>query len=77
MLIHLKNEKLIGGLYYSKSFASSYPEKQDLYIEEVWKINDNGEFQERIKGTKGILINYEIIEYIEFFTMEEIQNVWL
>lgn len=67
MLIHLKSGILIGGLYYKDSFASSYPEKKDLYIKEVWKIDENGKFLEKIDRTEGMLINYDIIDYIEMF----------
>jgi hypothetical protein len=67
MLIHLKSGKLIGGLYHENSFSSSYPEKEDLYIKEVWKVNKNGKFIEKINGTEGMLINYDIINYIELF----------
>ena len=32
ILLHLKSGKLIGGLYYKNSFASAYPERQELDI---------------------------------------------
>jgi hypothetical protein len=67
MLIHLKNGNRIGGLYYKNSFASSYPETSDLYIKEVWKINENGAFEKKIENTDGMLISYDIIDYIELF----------
>jgi hypothetical protein len=67
MLIHLKNGNLIGGLYYKDSFASSYPNDLDLYIKEVWKINTEGQFIEKINNTDGLLIAYDVIEYIELF----------
>lgn len=71
MLIHLKNGNLIGGLYYKNSFASSYPENQDLYLKEVWKINKKGEFISKIDRTDGMLITYDVIDYIELFKATE------
>ncbi len=67
MLIHLNSGKLIGGLYYEESFASSYPENKDLYLKEVWKIDENGAFLEKVEDTAGLLISYDMIEYIELF----------
>jgi hypothetical protein len=70
MLIHLNNGKIIGGLYGTDSFASSYPEKEDLYLQEVWKVDEEGKFIEKISGSKGLLVNYDTIEYIELFDIE-------
>lgn len=71
VLIHLKaNDEMIGGLFSgSKSFASSYPEKEDLYLEELWKIDESGIFLEKVEGTNGLLISFEEIKYIEFFKL--------
>ena len=62
---------MLGGLYGPGSFASSYPEKEDLYLQEVWKIGEEGKFIEKIPGSKGVLVNYDSIEYIEFFDIDE------
>jgi hypothetical protein len=71
VLVHLKNGDLIGGLYGENSFASSFPNEQDLYLEEVWRVDKNGQFIERIHQTGGLLIKDQQIEFLEFF---EIQN---
>jgi len=67
VLIHLKNEKLIGGLFGENSFVSSFPNTPDIYLEEVWRVNKNGEFLERIEDTRGMWIDREFFNYIEFF----------
>jgi len=74
MLIHLNNGKMIGGLYGTASFTSSYPEKEDIYLQEIWKIDTEGKFIEKIEGTKGLLVNYDVIEYIELFNINEGEN---
>ena len=68
VLIHLKNGNVIGGLYTGESFASSYPEPQEVYLSEVWRVDEQGRFRDRIEGTKGVLVNHQVIEYIEFFS---------
>jgi hypothetical protein len=70
VLIHMKdNEEMIGGLFSGKSFASSYPEKEDLYLEELWKVDENGKFMEKVESTNGLLVNFDEIKYIEFFRL--------
>lgn len=70
VLVHLKNGNLIGGLYGEESHASSYPYKQDIYIEEVWTVDEKGKFENKIEGSKGMIIDKDYINYIEFFKIE-------
>jgi hypothetical protein len=70
MLIHLKDGQIIGGLYAYESAASSYPEEEDLYLQEVWEIDNNGKFIKPIEGTMGLLVNYNTVDYIELFKAE-------
>ena len=67
MLIHLKSKNTIGGLFKDSSFASSFPESEDIYLEEIWKINEKGEFIEKLPQTAGMLVNIQNIEYIELY----------
>ena len=67
VIVHLKNGKMIGGLYSKDSFASSYPDKEQIYLEEVWRVDNNGAFISKVDRTKGIVIIGEDISSIEFF----------
>lgn len=67
MLIHLKSGDLLGGYYGSESFASSYPAEEDLYLQQVLEVDENGCFGDPIEDSKGLLINYHNIDYIELF----------
>jgi hypothetical protein len=70
VLIHMKADgEMLGGLFSGKSFASSYPEKEDLYLEELWKVDEYGRFKEKVAGTNGLLVNFEEVKYIEFFRL--------
>ena len=53
VLVHLKNGNVLGGLYTGESFASSYPEPQEIFLSEVWKVDEAGRFQHKIEETKG------------------------
>ncbi len=63
--IHLKNGKMIAGLYGSESFASSDPEERDLYLQKAVRIDNDGNWV-KLDRSDGVLIKGDMIEYIEF-----------
>ncbi len=67
ILFNLKTGERIGGLYRGKSFASSYPLPQDIYIEELWKLDDQGRFVGKVDKTAGCFIKVEDCRFIQFF----------
>lgn len=67
VIVHLKDKRKIGGLFGLDSYASNYPNKQQIYLQEVWEIDDDGIFKNKINQTKGILILDSEIIAIEFF----------
>ena len=73
-IVHLKNGKRIGGIYSTKSFASSYPVKEQIYLEQVWKLDEKGAFVKAIDRSDGIVIIGDEIVAIEFFKTKEVFN---
>jgi len=67
VIINLKNGIKIGGKYDENSFSSSYPSKEQIYLEEVWKLDSEGVFLGPIERSKGIIILGDDISSIEFF----------
>lgn len=67
VIINLKTNEKIGGIYSSKSFSSSYPCKEQIYLEELWQIDNNGKFIKKVDRSSGILISFEEIKSIEFY----------
>ncbi|MBS1258964.1 MAG: hypothetical protein MAG551_02028 [Candidatus Scalindua arabica] len=67
IIVHLKDGRKIGGKFDTNSFASSYPAEEQIYLEEVWKLKENGGFVEPIDRSQGILISSKEILSIEFF----------
>jgi len=67
MLIHLKDDNMIGGYYGPNSYASTSPDEQSVYLEKVYKIKPDGTFGEEIKGSFGLVISKEDYKYIEIF----------
>jgi len=67
IIIHLKNGKMVGGVYDEQSFASSFPAEEQIYLEKVWKINEEGVFLEQIDRSEGIIVTRDEISSVEFF----------
>jgi hypothetical protein len=55
VIVHLKDGRKIGGKFSKRSFASPYPCKETIYIEELWNLQDS-KFISIVPRTNGILI---------------------
>lgn len=67
IIVNLKNGEKIGGAYSENSFSSVYPHKEQLYLEELWELNDDGSFKKKKNRTKGVIILGDEIKSIEFY----------
>lgn len=67
----LKNGTIIGGLYSTKSNASSAPSPEQIYLEQTWIIDANGAFVRKKNETEGVLILSDEISHIELRTYSE------
>ncbi len=61
----LKNDVTLAGYLGHQSFASNERGERDLYIEDIYTIDDNGKW-EQAPGNDGVLIKASEIAYIEF-----------
>ncbi|MCX6674427.1 MAG: DUF6338 family protein [Methanothrix sp.] len=68
--IYLKDSNVIGGKFGNNSFASAYPYEEQIYLEEIWILDEDGEFQEPLPGSKGMIILHDEIKAIEFLKGE-------
>ena len=68
---HRKEGKDLGGYFGKNSFAASSPNKEQIYVEEVWRPDEDGRFVERVEGTEGAMVNSEDCELIEFLEVHE------
>jgi Family of unknown function (DUF6338) len=67
----LKDGTRIGGLFDEKSFASSAPNAEQLYLQETWELNADGGFERARTDSAGIMILTTEIVSIEFFNVME------
>jgi len=67
ILFHLTSGKLIGGYYDDTGFVSSYPQPQEIYVSQFWRVSDDGKFLEKVDRTAGGIIKAEEWTFIELF----------
>lgn len=63
--VTLKNGTVVAGLYGQRSFASSAPAQEQIYLEQAWIINANGGFERPKNNTAGVIILSSEISHIE------------
>lgn len=67
VIVTLKDGVQIAGEYSGKSFASSAPSPEQIYLEKCWKLNSDGDFDREQNQTDGVIILSTEISYIELF----------
>lgn len=67
VVVHLKDKRKIGGIFAENSYASSFPAREQIYLEKVWEFSEQGGFENSIEGSKGIIILGDEILSLEFF----------
>lgn len=68
IVFHLKSGKMIAGLYSGDSFASSFSQTQEVYVQELYHVNENGNVGARVERTAGAIIRFDDCDFIEFFS---------
>lgn len=67
VIAHLDDGRRIGGWYGERSYASLYPNSGHIYFEELWEIDKAGKFNQKVPGSKGIILRPKDYKLIEFF----------
>src|ERR1017187_10130580 len=67
IIVHLKDLRKIAGVYGGRSFASSNPAPPQIYLEEVWELDEAGHFIRAVEESEGILILESEILAVELF----------
>jgi len=63
----LKNGNKVAGKYAGKSFSSSNPATEQIFLEETWVLNEDGGFERSRTNTAGVIILADEISIIELF----------
>jgi hypothetical protein len=65
--VHFRDGSLIGGVYGNKSFASIYSRERDLFLEEIYNMDENSDFVDPTVDNIGIWIAHDVISHVEYF----------
>ena len=71
VIVTLKDGKQFAGKYDSRSFSSSAPHPEQLYLEQAWKLTASGGFDRARRDTAGILLLGSEIVSVELFNITE------
>jgi hypothetical protein len=69
LLITLTNGSRVGGFWGPDSYAGSFPNDGDIYLEAVYDLDENGRFGEAKKDTLGLLIRRDQYTCVELFAV--------
>lgn len=72
--VRLKDGTWVGGWYGSGSYATSYPEPAELFLESAWRMNPDGSFAQRISGTAGLHVRSADADVVELLQPPEPEN---
>jgi hypothetical protein len=68
VIVHLKDGRQIGGFFGPRSFAGLHPASGHLYLQQLWYLNEAGQFQEPIAESRGLILRPDDYHFIELFT---------
>lgn len=74
VIVHLKDGRRIGGYYGYNSFAGVYPASGHLYLETLWRLDEEGKFLDLLPDSRGIVLRPEDYHFIELLRASEEQG---
>lgn len=63
--VRLKNGGWAGGWFGKRSFASSYPNSGEIFLQTAWRMNQDGSFAAKSQNSAGLYLRYEDIDLLE------------
>jgi len=75
VLAHMNNGAFLAGLWGPSSYAGSFPNEGDLFLEQVYSINEAGEVEGPIPNTRGVLLQKAQYSYLEVFSVQPAKEV--
>jgi hypothetical protein len=71
VLVHLSGGQLLGGYWGGNSYAGSFPNDGDIYLEAVYAVDAAGLFGDPMPNTRGVLLRKEQYSYVELFSVPQ------
>ncbi|HYH83566.1 MAG TPA: DUF6338 family protein [Longimicrobium sp.] len=75
VLVHLNSGALLAGYWGPKSYAGSFPNDGDIYLEAVYAVDEEGRLGEPIPDTRGVLLQKSQYSYVELLSVPREEEV--
>jgi hypothetical protein len=69
-----KGGSWVGGYAGPNSFYSTYPEPREMFVEQAWKLDEDGAFVQAVEGTTGLWIECGDAPVVQFLVDTEQQG---
>jgi len=64
--VYLRDGSVIGGWFGTDSFASLYSPRKDIYLEQMWLLQNDETFVKEQINSDGVWIGHDMISHIVF-----------
>ncbi|MCO7238980.1 DUF6338 family protein [Aeromicrobium sp. CnD17-E] len=68
------DDRWIAGYYGSSSYATSYPEPQQLFLEKAYQVSADGTIGDEIEGTRGVIVDCAAIQLLQILAVTEAEG---
>jgi hypothetical protein len=75
VLVHLNSGALLAGYWGPNSYAGSFPNDGDIYLEAVYSIDEAGKLGDPIPDTRGVILQKSQYSYVELLDVPREQEV--
>ncbi len=72
LIVTLRDGTRLAGAFVGNSYVALHPYKRDLFLSEVWTLDEKARFSQRVAGTEGLYVDKSDILYIELFDYQEV-----
>lgn len=68
------DNRWIAGYYGPASYATSYPEPHQLFLEKAYEVSEDGTIRDEIEGTRGIIVDCTAIQLLQVLAGTEAEG---
>lgn len=74
LLIRMNDGSLLGGYWGPSSYAGSFPNDGDIYLEATYHLKPDGKFASKVDGTRGALVRKDQYTLIELYSAPTLEG---
>jgi hypothetical protein len=71
VIVHMNDGSFKGGVFGINSYASGYPNSGELFLEELWEVDETGAFTGEVFEGQGIVLRASEYKFIRVSTIPE------